>query len=116
MVCTKIITIKIINEMTPKIILIPTVSKFSYLKSVLKGSALSSIAGIPLISENYELVIQLLKNRFGRKEVIIDSLYIKLQNIPRVMVNKFSEVQRTSETIEKLLRQLEAQGELSNEL
>ena len=36
----------------------PAVSKFSYLKSVLKGSALSAIAGIPLTSENYSLVVK----------------------------------------------------------
>ena len=50
---------------------IPTVSKFSYLKSVLKGSALSSIAGIPLISENYDLVIQLLRIGLGEKKSLL---------------------------------------------
>ena len=94
---------------------IPSVSKFSYLKSVLRGSALSSIAGIPLISENYSMAIKLLQNRFGRKETIIDSLYAKLQNIPRVVNHKFFEVQKVSETIERLLRQLEAQGEIIND-
>ena len=94
---------------------IPSVSKFSYLKSVLRGSALSSIAGIPLISESYSMAIKLLQNRFGRKETIIDSLYAKLQNIPRVVNNKFVEVQKVSETIERLLRQLEAQGEIIND-
>ena len=43
----------------------PAVSKFSYLKSVLKGSALSAIAGIPLTSENYSLVVKLVQERFG---------------------------------------------------
>ena len=46
------------------------VSKFNYLheQSMLKGSALSAIAGIPLTSENYSLVVKLLQERFGRKE------------------------------------------------
>ena len=57
----------------------PPVLKFSYLKSVLKGSALSAIAGIPLTSENYSLVVKLLQERFGRKEAIVESLYFKLQ-------------------------------------
>ena len=41
----------------------------SYLKSALKGSALSSIAGIPLINYIAWLYMQLAftKNRFGRK-------------------------------------------------
>ena len=55
----------------------PAVSKFSYLKSVLKGSALSAIAGIPLTSENYSLVVKLLQERFGRKEAIVESSYFK---------------------------------------
>ena len=92
----------------------PEVAKFSYLKSVLKGSALSTIAGIPLTSENYALVIKLLQDRFGRKEAIVESLYSKLQNLPKTG-NKFAEVLHMCETIEKLLRQLEAQGEYISE-
>ena len=41
-------------------------------------------------------------------------LYSRLQNLPKAS-NKFVDIQRTSETIEKLLRQLEAQGEFINE-
>ena len=46
-------------------------------QSMLKGSALSAIAGIPLTSENYSLVVKLLQERFGRKETIVESLYFK---------------------------------------
>ena len=68
----------------------PAVSKFSYLKSVLKGSAfrLSAIAGIPLTSENYSLVVKLLQERFGRKEAIVESSYFKLQS---ESCNKFAD-------------------------
>ena len=83
----------------------PAVSKFSYLKSVLKGSALSAIAGIPLTSENYSLVVKLLEERFGRKENHCISSYS--QNL----VISLLIIQRVSETIEKVLRQLEAQDE-----
>ena len=93
---------------------LPAVSKFNYLKSVLKESASSAIAGIPLTSENYILAVKLLQERFGRKEAIVEVLYSKLQNLPKVN-NKFGEVQRMSETIEKVLRHLEAQGESINE-
>ena len=90
---------------------LPKVSKFSYLNSVLKNSAIS---GIPVITENYDTVITLLKEKFGKKEAIIESLYAKLQNLPKAN-NKFSEIKHTHEVIEKLLRQLEAQGECINE-
>ena len=89
------------------------VSKFNYLKSVLKGSALSAIAGTPLTSENYSLVIKLLQETFGRKEAIVES-YFRLQNLPKTG-NKFADIQWVSETIEKVLRQQEAQGESIDE-
>ena len=66
----------------------PAVLKFSYLKSVLKRSALSAIAEIPLTSENYSLVVKLLQERFGWKEAIIDSLCFKLQS---ESCNKFAD-------------------------
>ena len=93
---------------------LPAVSKFNYLKSMLKGSASSVSAGIPLTSENYTVAVKLLQERFGRKEAIVEALYFKLQNLPKGS-NKFVEIQRMSETIEKVLRQLEAQGEFINE-
>ena len=93
---------------------LPEVAKFSYLKSVLKGSVLSTIAGIPLTSENYTLVIKLLQDRFGRQEAIVESLYSKLQNLPKTG-KKLAEVQHMCETTEKLLQQLEAQGEYISE-
>ena len=41
-------------------------------------------------------------------------MYFKLQNLPKTG-NKFADIQRVSETIEKLLRQLKAQGESIDE-
>ena len=75
----------------------------------MKGSAAAAISGISVTTENYDLAIAMLKERFGKKEPIIGSLYAKLQNIPRVS-NKFSEIKHNYEVIEKILRQLEAQG------
>ena len=68
----------------------PAVSKFNYLNRASKGSALSAIAGVPLTSENYSLVVKLLQERFGRKETIVESLYFKLQNLPKTG-NKFAD-------------------------
>ena len=80
---------------------------------MLKGSALSAIARIPFTSENYSLVVKLLKERFGRKEAIVES-YFKLQNLQKTG-NKFADIQQVSETIERVLRQLEAQGKSIDE-
>ena len=59
------------------------VSKFNYQKSVLKGTAATAISGLSIDIKNYDTAIALLKERFGRKEVIVKSLYAKLQTLPR---------------------------------
>ena len=50
---------------------LPTVAKFSYLRSLLTGDAQAAIAGLSLTAGNYTVACQLLKERFGRKEKII---------------------------------------------
>ena len=49
------------------------IDKFNYLKSLLGGSAAMTIAGLPLMSNNYTAAIELLTKRFGNKLVIISS-------------------------------------------
>ena len=92
---------------------LPKVSKFNYLKSVLKGTAATAISGLSIDNKNYDTAIALLKERYGRKEVIVESLYAKLQSLPR-SCNKFTEIQKTYDCVEKTLQQLEAQGESIN--
>jgi len=79
---------------------LPEVSKF---KSVLKGPVLLAVQGLPVTAENYILAVNLLREKFGRKVVIIESLYSKLQRLPK-SGNKFKKVRYVSETIERHLR------------
>ena len=72
------------------------------------------IAGISITNEGYDVAIQILQERFGNKEVIIEALYAKLQCLPAAS-NKFSDIKYTYDVIERLLRQLEAQGEIVNQ-
>ena len=60
------------------------------------------------------MVVKLLQETFGRKEAIVESLYFRLQNLSKTG-NKFAYIQRVSETIKKVLRQQEAQGESIDE-
>ena len=92
---------------------LPTVAKFSYLKSILKGTAAVAISGISVNNENYDVALRLLRERFGRPEKIIELLYSKLQVIPRCS-NKLMDIKHTGDSIEKILRQLEAQNEPIN--
>ena len=49
------------------------VDKFNYLRSLLEGPAANSISGLQLINDNYARAIDLLKNRYGNRQVIITS-------------------------------------------
>ena len=51
------------------------VTKFSYLKGSLGGAAAAVIVDISITNDNYDIVIELLKEKFGKREVIIDALY-----------------------------------------
>ena len=88
--------------------------KYSYLKGVLRGSAASVVTGVSVTNDGYDVSIQILHERFGNKEAIIEALYAKLQHLPTAS-NKFSDIKYTYDVIEKLLRQLESQGEIVNQ-
>ena len=52
------------------------ISKFTYLKGILKGAAATAISGIAITSDNYDLAVTLLKERFGRPDAV------KLPSLP----------------------------------
>ena len=89
---------------------ISDVVKFSNLRGVLCGTAFMAISGISLINENYSVAIAILKEKFGKKDSIIELLYAKLHHLS-VSLNRFGDIKYTYDTIERLLRQLESQGE-----
>ncbi|UYV83956.1 hypothetical protein LAZ67_X000696 [Cordylochernes scorpioides] len=47
------------------------IDKFNYLKSHLGGTALNTVEGFALSANNYEKAIKLLKDRFGREDILI---------------------------------------------
>ncbi|UYV69429.1 hypothetical protein LAZ67_6003549, partial [Cordylochernes scorpioides] len=47
------------------------IDKFNYLKSHLGGTALNTVEGFSLSADNYEKAIKLLKDRFGREDILI---------------------------------------------
>lgn len=55
--------------------------KFSYLRSYLTGAAANVVAGLPLTKASYDNAIQLLQNRFGRKDLVINAHMTKLLNL-----------------------------------
>ena len=93
---------------------IPKVSKFSYLKGALRGAASVAISGISVTEDNYDTAVTLLKEKFGSKESIIETLYAKLHHLP-TSSSKFIDIKYTYNNVERVLRQLESQGEEINE-
>ena len=60
------------------------VEKFTYLKSLLGGPALSAISGFSLSDDNFDACINLIKERFGRTDLVISSHMNKLLNLDPV--------------------------------
>ena len=90
--------------------------KFNYLKSLLTGIAQSVVTGLALTSANYEKAVELLKRRFGNRQVVISSNMEALTKIPKVAST--SEVKRLRslhDTVESHVRGLESM-EISSEM
>ncbi|KAL1479470.1 hypothetical protein MTO96_051818 [Rhipicephalus appendiculatus] len=58
--------------------------KFLYLQSALSGRAAAAVAGIQATAANYNTVIELLKERFGRTDVLIQEQLTQLLDLPTV--------------------------------
>lgn len=52
---------------------ISTVEKFTYLRSLVEGSAAMAISGLQLTSANYDTALEVLKERFAQKQIIFNS-------------------------------------------
>ena len=61
-----------------------SIDKFDYLISRCKGRASEAIAAIPRTSSGYDLAVETLKRRFGRRAPIIDSCLTELIELKRL--------------------------------
>ena len=86
------------------------IDKFICLKSKLTGDALKAVAGYQLSNENYSVVVDVLKKRFGNKQLVIDAYYHNLSHLPPA-TNQVSSLRQCYDMIEQNLRSLEAIGE-----
>ena len=64
------------------------VSKFTYLKGVLIDAAAAAISGIAIINDNYDLAVTMLRERFGRPDVTIESLNYKVSQSQLINLQK----------------------------
>ena len=61
---------------------ISNIQRMSCLNGILKDEAAHTIAGLPMTSDNYIKATELLKERFGQKQVLINAHMESLINIP----------------------------------
>lgn len=95
-------------------LLFDEIVKFNYLLSYIESEAKSVIEGISVTKQNYQIAIDLLKERFGRKEVIIFAHLDKLFSLP-VANNETKNLRTTVDDCEKHIRSLEAFGTLTTD-
>ena len=76
---------------------LPTVSKFTYLTSLLSGEARNVVAGLSVTEANYGIACKLLTERYGRPERIIFSRIQALLSLQALNNSSTSSKQRTSE-------------------
>lgn len=61
------------------------IDKFNYLNSLLEGHASRAIQGLSLTEANYESAIEILNERFGRKQQIISAHMDELLKLPNCL-------------------------------
>ena len=90
------------------------IEKFNYLRAQLENEALKSIAGLELTNANYEAAINLLKERYSNNQLIVDTHYTKLMEMPPAS-NKTASLRTMYDAIEQHLRSLHSLGEDVNQ-
>ena len=87
------------------------IQKFLYLKGVLKGEASELISGLTLSAANYQKAIELLRDRFGNKQILITKHLDVLATLPRVEnINDVVSLRKFFDTLETSVRNLSVLG------
>ena len=82
------------------------VDKFNYLHSRLEGDAMEVIGDMTLTNANYDKAKDILKERYSRQDVIVNTHYKSLVNLP-MSSSSTSALHHAYDVIEKHLRSLE---------
>ena len=85
--------------------------RFNYLRNLVEGHAYSVIAGLQLTGANYKAALNLLKERFEQKRIIINCHMENLMKIPPVYSSTdIRKVRKLYDAIEQNCRGLQALG------
>ena len=87
------------------------VDKLNYLKSLLEGAALSAITGLALTEPNYANAVDILKERFGNKQLIVSSHMEALLKLkPVTALSDIKGMRAVLDKVEIQVRGLQALG------
>lgn len=86
------------------------IDKFSYLVSLLEGTASRAIEGLPVTEENYDSVVDILKKRFGKPQKLISGHMEELLKLNICTLDKPSQLRFLCDKINVNIRGLEALG------
>ena len=92
----------------------PTLSnieKFTYLQSVLHGDALRLVTGLSLTEENYKEALEILEQRYGNEQTIVNSHMSELVSlVPVTSINATKRLRDLHDKVEANLRSLKSIG------
>ncbi|XP_074034150.1 uncharacterized protein [Leptinotarsa decemlineata] len=80
------------------------------LQRFLKGEAKTTVAGMMLIADNIDLVIETLEKRFERPEYIIDILMNRISILPSIRENNFKELIHYSAEVSNMVSIMKSLG------
>ena len=86
------------------------IDKFSYLVSLLEGTASRAIEGLLVTEENYDSVVDILKKRFGKPQKLISAHMEELLKLNICTLDKPSQLRFLCDKINVNIRGLEALG------
>lgn len=86
------------------------IEKFTYLKGLLKGTALQAIEGFPLTNQNYVEAMLVLKERFGNPQLIVSSHMNNLIKLDKVTNSSVGDLRCLYDKIESNVRALSSVG------
>ena len=91
------------------------VDHFNHLHNLVEGPAYSTIAGLQLTGANYKAALNLLKQRFGQKRIIINCHMENLMKIPPVYLSTdIRKVRKLFDAIKQNCRGLQTLGVTSS--
>ncbi|XP_068738997.1 uncharacterized protein [Montipora capricornis] len=90
---------------------ISAIENFTYLKSCVTSNAESATVGLPLTADNYKVAIDILKDRFGKPQLLISNYMDDLLKLPSVnSVHGTKKLRDLFDKIEINIRGLNALG------